>query len=298
VTRPRSWGLACAALGAAGFSLKAIFVKVAYRYGVDTETLLALRMLYSLPLFLLLGWATAAPTQQPLTRQDLGALAILGVLGYYASSYLDFLGLRLISASLERMILFVHPTLVVLLVAWHRRRWPGSSVWQALVLCYLGVALAVAHDLRGEAAPTAAVWQGALLVFGSAVSYAFYLERAGQILPRIGSARFAAWATGIACLLAVLQFLLLRPVGSIIAQPWQVQALSAGMAVVSTVLPIWLMSEALRVLGAGSTAIVGSLGPVLTMLLAWAVLGESVSALQLVGLGLVIAGVQRVARAG
>jgi drug/metabolite transporter (DMT)-like permease len=255
-------------------------------------------MLYSLPLFLALGWASRSSSQQALTRRDLGALVLMGVLGYYASSYLDFLGLKLISASLERMILFIYPTLVVLLVAWNRRRWPGSSVWQALVLCYAGVGLAVANDLGDAAVPAAVVWQGALLVFGSAVSSAFYLERAAQILPRIGSARFAAWATSFACALAVLQFLLLRPVHAIFVQPWQVQALSAGMAVVSTVLPIWLMSEAMRVLGAGPAAIVGSLGPVLTTLFAWGLLGESVGALQLAGLALVIAGVQRVARAG
>jgi drug/metabolite transporter (DMT)-like permease len=136
-----------------------------------------------------------------------------------------------------------------------------------------------------------------LLVFGSAVCYALYLERAGSILPRIGSARFAAWATSFACALALLQFLVLRPVHAIVAQPWQVQALSAGMAVVSTVLPIWLMSEAMRVLGSGSAAIVGSLGPVLTILFAWGLLGESIGWLQLAGLALVIAGVQRVARA-
>lgn len=271
---------------------------MAYRYGVDTETLLALRMLYSLPLFLVMGWIASSPAQRPLTRTDLRALALLGVLGYYASSYLDFLGLRLVSASLERMILFVYPTLVVLLVAWHRRRWPGRVVWQALALSYAGVALAVVHDLHGEAAPAAIVWRGVLLVFASALAYAFYLERAGAILPRIGSARFAAWATGFACCLALAQFFVLRPAGALIAQPWQVQALSAGMAVVSTVLPIWLVSEAMRVLGAGSTAIVGSLGPVLTMLFAWGVLGESIGWLQLAGLALVIAGVQRVARAG
>ena len=255
-------------------------------------------MLYALPLFLLLGWLSSSPAQKPLTRADFRALAVLGVLGYYASSYLDFLGLRLISASLERMILFVYPTLVVLLVAWHRRRWPGGTVWQALLVSYAGVALAVANDLHGEAAPPAIVWQGSLLVFASALTYAFYLERAGAILPRIGSARFAAWATGFACCLALAQFFVLRPPGALIAQPWQVQALSAGMAVVSTVLPIWLFSEAMRVLGAGTTAIMGSLGPVLTMLFAWGVLGEQIGWLQLAGLALVVAGVQRVARAG
>ena len=291
----RRWGLACAILGATGFSFKAILVKLAYRHGVATETLLALRMAYSLPLFVLLGLYGPAGPQQRLAPRDYLSFAVLGFFGYYLSSYLDFLGLKLISASLERLVLFTGPTLVVLLVAWRTRTRPTPRTWGALALCYAGVALAMAHDLRSQRGD---VWIGVLLVFGCTVSYSFYLERAGAIVPRIGSARFAAWATGAACLFALLQFLLLRPAASLVAQPWQVQALSAAMAVFSTVLPVWLVAEGMRILGSGPTAIIGSLGPVLTTLFAWALLGEPLGLMQLAGLALVIAGVQRVARPG
>jgi len=290
--RPQSIGLACALLGAVGFSFKAVFVKAAYRYGVDPETLLALRMLYSLPLFLLMGYVAARRAATPISPRDWRALLLLGLLGYYGSSYLDFLGLRHISAALERLILFTYPTIVVLYAAWHARRAPGRATWSALLLCYAGVALVVTHDARSGSGNVAL---GGALVFASAVCYATYLLRAGPVLARIGSARVAAWATVIACVASLLQFAALRPPGMLVAQPWPVQALSAAMAVFSTVLPIWLVSEAIRRLGASTTAMIGSLGPPITMLMAWLLLGERLGLLQLLGAALVIAGVRRVA---
>ena len=198
-----------AVLGAAGFSIKAIFVKAAFRYGVDAETLLALRMLYSLPLFLLMGLAAARSAEAPISAADWRALALLGVLGYYAASYLDFLGLQYISAALERVILFTYPTIVVMFTAWRERRWPSRSTWSALLLCYAGVALVVTHDLHSGGRGTLI---GSAWVFASAVSYAFYLLRAGPLLLRIGSARVAAWGTTIACLLALGQFVVFEPI--------------------------------------------------------------------------------------
>ena len=262
----KSTGLVCAVVGALGFSFKAIFVKAAYRYGVDAETLLALRMLYALPLFLLLGLMAARHSATPISAADWRALAVLGMFGYYASSYLDFLGLRHISAALERVILFVNPSIVVLFTGLHDLRFGGAQVLL-----------------------------GGSLVFASAVCFAIYLLRAGSLLTRLGSAPVAAWATAIACVLVIAQFLLLRPVTALAMQPWQVQVLSAAMAVFSTVLPIWLVSEAMRRLGAAPTAMIGSLGPVITMLMAWLWLGEPLGILQLLGATLVIFGVRLVA---
>ena len=241
--QPRSTGLAAAVLAAVGFSFKAVFVKAAFRYGVDAETLLALRMLYSLPLFLLLGFAAARSAAKPISTADWRELLLLGLLGYYLASYLDFLGLRHISAALERVILFTYPTMVVLFTAWQKRRYPTRSTWIALLLCYAGVALVVSHDLRAGGDE---ILLGCALVFASGVSYAVYLLRAGPLLLRLGSARVAAWGTVIACVLAVAQFVALRPIATLVAQPWQVQALSAAMAVFSTVLPVWLVIGGVR----------------------------------------------------
>jgi drug/metabolite transporter (DMT)-like permease len=226
------------------------------------------------------------------TPRDLAELALLGCLGYYVASYLDFLGLQYISAALERMILFIYPTLVVLMTAAWRRERISGPVAAALLLSYTGIALAVGHDLRAGSD----VLRGGALVFACAVSYALYLVGVGPLLARLGSMHVTAWATAVACVLAVVQFLALRPIGAL-AQPWQVQLLALAMAVFATALPIWLVGEAIRRIGAGPTAIIGSLGPVLTLMLAWALLGETLGALQLAGAALVIAGVWLVGRA-
>ena len=192
------------------------------------------------------------------------------------------------------MILFIYPTLVVLMTAAWRRERISGPVAAALLLSYSGIALAVGHDLRAGAGND--VLRGGALVFACAVSYALYLVRVGPLLARLGSMHVTAWATAVACVLAVVQFVALRPIGAL-AQPWQVQLLALAMAVFATALPIWLVGEAIRRIGAGPTAIIGSLGPVLTLMLAWALLGETLGALQLAGAALVIAGVWLVGRA-
>ncbi len=288
-------GLLCAVLAAVGFSGKAILVKLAYRYGVDAETLLALRLAFSLPFFVALGWIGARRASSRLTRRDGVWLFGLGFLGYYLASYLDFLGLRYISAALERLILFVYPTLVVLLSA----LWLGQPLTRrtlgALALCYAGIALAVAHDLHlaGTARDLAL---GSALVFGSALSYALYLLGNGLVVSRLGVLRVTAFASIVAGLLAIGQFLLLRPVAVLLRQPWPVYALALAMTLFSTVLPVWGVSEAIRRLGPGPVALTGNLGPIVTLLLAWLLLDEALGVAQLAGAALVIAGVTVMAR--
>jgi drug/metabolite transporter (DMT)-like permease len=287
-------GLLCAVLAAVGFSCKAILVKLAYRHGVDAETLLALRMAFSLPFFIALGWIGARRASTRLTPRDGAWLFGLGLLGYYLASYLDFLGLRFISAGLERLILFVYPTLVVLFSA----LWLGQPLTRrtlgALTLSYAGIALAVAHDLRLAGSVRDTVL-GSGLVLGSALSYALYLVGSGRIVGRLGSTRVTAFASIVACGLAMGQFLLMRPLAAL-AQPEPVYALALAMALFSTVLPVWGVAEAIRRLGAGPVALTGSLGPVVTLLLAWLLLDEAIGIVQLAGAALVIAGVTVMAR--
>ena len=287
-------GLLCALCGAVGFAFKSVLIKAAYRYGVDATTLLALRMLYSLPMFLAMGLMAARAQPLRPTRRDVAEFVLLGGLGYYAASYFDFLGLKYISAALERMILFIYPTLVVLMTAVRKRERISGRVGMALLLCYAGIALAVGHDLR--TGPGADVLRGGALVFLGALSFALYLVRVGPMLARFGSTHVTAWATTAASVFVIAQFAMLRPL-AVLAQPWQVQLLSLAMAVFATVLPIWLVVEAIRRIGAGPAAIIGSLGPVLTLILAWGLLGESLGPLSLAGAALVIAGVWLVGRA-
>ena len=288
----RTIGFICAALGALGFSFKAIFVKAAYRYGVDAETLLCLRMAYALPLLCLMALALERHKPATLTRHDWQELFVLGLLGYYLASYLDFLGLRYISAALERIVMFVYPTLVAVLSALFLGKAFTRRTALLLLWSYVGVALAVAPDLRFAAGNTLL---GVALVFGSALSYAIYLMRSGPTALRLGSTRVTAYGTGIACVLCVLQFMLLRPLGAL-AQPWPVHTLALAMAVFSTVLPIWLFTEAVRRMGAPNASMIGSLGPIFTILLAYALLHEPVSAVQLAGAAVVIVAVSQLTR--
>lgn len=288
-------GLVFAVLSAVGFSFKAILVKLAYVHGVDAETLLALRMGFSLPFFLAMGWRVRRWGQERLTRRDWAWFFGLGFFGYYLASYLDFLGLNYITAALERLILFLYPTLVIVLSALFLGKPITRRVLLALALCYTGIGLAVTHDLH-VAGDRAAVLAGSLLVFGSAVSYALYLMGNGEVVGRLGAARVTAFASSFACLLAIGQFLALRPAEMLLQQPWQVHGLALAMAVFATVLPVWLLSEAIRRIGAGPVALTSTLGPVGTMFLGWLLLDEAVGGAQLLGAALVIGGVMVMAR--
>lgn len=285
-----------AVLAAAGFSLKAVFVKLAYAAGpVDPLTLLAMRMGLALPLFAWLIWWTGrigSAKAANLGPGDLFRIVMLGCVGYYLSSLFDFYGLTYITAGLERMILYLYPTLVLLLQAWLSRQRPGRRAWQAMAICYAGLAIAFAHDLHqnheGEAVLAGAAW-----VFASALTYALYYHGTGSMVGRIGSTRLAGLAGSASSLLVLAHFFLFGQPQSLAGLPSAVWMHAALMAVLSTVLPVWWLSLAIQRMGAGQAAAIGTLGPVLTVFAAWLLLGEALSALQLAGLALVIFGVTR-----
>ncbi len=290
-------GRTFAVLAAFGFSLKAIFVKLAYAAApVDASTLLALRMGIALPFFL---WLARTPTDgqaAPLDRSTVGQVLLLGCLGYYLSSLFDFEGLRYISAGLERLILYIYPTLVLLLQTWFSKRKPSRGAWQAIACCYLGLAVAFAHDLR-QTGTSADALIGAGWVLASAVTYALYYLGTGNVVGKLGSMRLTG-LTGAASSLMVLAHWLLRgEPHQLLALPAQVWLDAALMALLSTVLPIWALAQAIRRMGAGEAAAIGSLGPVLTVAAAWWLLGEQLSLVQLAGLALVMFGVTRLSPA-
>ena len=291
----RRWiGPVCAVVGVLGFSFKAILIKLAYRdASVDAITLLTLRMLYSAPLFLAMAaWARRAPGAPPTSRADWMRLIWLGCIGYYLASLLDFMGLQYITASLERLVLFLYPTVVVLLSALLLGQPVTRRAAAALMLSYAGIAVVFWHDLRftGNAGATLA---GGGLVFLSAILYALYLVQAGGVIARLGSSRFIAWAMLASTVFVVAQFLLTRPL-SALAQPGRIHALSLAMAIISTVLPTWLIAESIRRMGANAASLIGSLGPVFTIGLGAMILGEPVHAIQLAGAALVLGGVMLV----
>jgi drug/metabolite transporter (DMT)-like permease len=291
-------GLMLAAAGSIAFSGKAIIVKLAYRHGVDAVTLIMYRMLFALPLFLALVWWTSRPRggQRPvrLTRRDWGGVLGLGVTGYYLASFLDFWGLEYISASLERLILYLNPTLVLVL-GWivYRRR---ISARQALAMAvsYAGVLLVFGHEV-GQQGPDAAL--GAALVFGSAVSYAIYLLYSGEMVKRLGSLRLVGLATSVACVLCLLQFVLLRPLSAAVVAP-EVIGLSVLNALLCTFAPVLMVMMAIERIGSGLTAQTGMIGPMSTIVMGVVILGEPFNGWIIAGTVLVLAGVFLVTRGG
>jgi drug/metabolite transporter (DMT)-like permease len=284
-------GPAFAVIGILGFSFKAILIKLAYSWApIDAVTLLALRMIYSVPFFALMAWwASESADAEPMRRPDWLAILWLGFIGYYLASLLDFMGLQYITASLERLVLFLYPTMVVLLsVALFRTR-VGGRIWIALVLSYAGILLVFEHDLL-VTSDTHGFWLGTALVFAGAFCYALYLVGAGPGIARLGSLRFIAWAMLTSAVFVMVQFLLTRPLAAL-AAPASIQLLSLTMAVFSTVLPTFLVAEAIKRIGANRTSLIGSLGPVFTIWLGWWILGEAVHWIQLLGAALVLSGV-------
>ncbi|MCE4557490.1 DMT family transporter [Roseateles cellulosilyticus] len=285
-SRSRWPGLLLAVLGAIGFSGKAIIVKLAYRHGVDAVTLLMWRMLLALPFFLAMAW-WAGRGQPALTRRDWRDIAVLGFTGYYLASYLDFAGLAYISASLERLILYLNPTLVLLIsaVCFHHRIERRQAL--ALALSYGGVVAVFGHELHFEGMSTAI---GAALVFGSAISYAIYLALSGRVVQRLGPLRLTGLASSVACMLCLGQFVLLRPLSAAVV-PAPVVWLSVVNATACTVAPVLMVMLAISRIGAPLSSQVGMVGPMSTILMGYAILGEPMNAWIAVGTGLVLAGV-------
>jgi drug/metabolite transporter (DMT)-like permease len=285
-------GLLLATGGAIAFSGKAIIVKLAYRHGVDAVTLIMLRMLFALPLFLALAW-WAGRGQPPLVRQDRLAVLGLGFTGYYLASFLDFAGLAYVTASFERLVLYLNPTLVLLLgwVVFKRR--VGVRQLLALAVSYAGVLLVFGHELSLEG-PDVAL--GAALVFGSAISYAVYLVYSGEVVKRLGSLRLTGLATSVACVLCIVQFLLLRPLSAATEVAPAVLWLSVLNATACTFAPVLMVMMAIERIGPTLAAQTGMIGPMSTILMGVLILGEPFTAWVAAGTLLVLAGIWLLAR--
>jgi drug/metabolite transporter (DMT)-like permease len=292
-TKNIATGLLLATLGAICFSGKAIIVKLAYRYGVDAVTLIMYRMLFALPIFALMAW-WASRGQAALSRKDWLGVLWLGFTGYYLASFLDFAGLAYITASLERLILYLNPTLVLLLgLVLYRRRLTAPQI-TGMAISYGGVMLVFGHDIT-LLGPDAA-W-GALLVFLSAISYAVYLVYSGEMVKRLGAMRLVGLASTVACVCCLLQFLLLRPLDAANVAP-EVIWLSLLNATLCTVAPVLMVMMAIERIGASMASQAGMVGPMSTILMGVVILGEPFTAWVAAGTVLVIAGIFVFTRAG
>ena len=285
-------GPVLAMVGAVAFSGKAIIVKLAYRHDVDAVTLIMLRMAVALPFFLLMVW-WAGRGRPALPLRDKLAAAALGFTGYYLSSFLDFLGLQHITASLERLILYLTPA-VVLLLSWMLfGRRASARQWAAMALGYGGLLLVFGHELTQDGSRVAL---GTALVVASTLSYAGYLLYSGEVVRRIGSLRLTGWASSVACVLCLAQFALLRPVGGLADLAPPVVWLSLINGTLCTVLPVLLVMMAIERIGSSRTAQYGMVGPITTIGLGVLILGEPFTAWVAAGTLCVLAGVALLAR--
>jgi len=292
VSTRMAWsGYAFAFISAIAFSGKAIVAKLLYRHGIDALAAVALRMLLAWPFFVAMAWWGGRGRAALLPRDRLRVLA-LGITGYYLASVLDFAGLQFISASLERLILFVYPTVVVMIGAARSHRPISRTQALALAVSYGGVLLAFGHEaassLQGEFNQIAL---GAVLVLGSAVSYAVYLVLGGETVGRLGAVRLTGLASNVACFLCVAQFCLLRPWHAWTQFSPAVWQLSIVNATVCSVLPMWMVMRAMELIGASHTSQVGMIGPLSTLMLAVWLLGEPLTPPLLLGTALVLLGI-------
>ncbi len=286
--RYRALGIVLAISGVVCFSLRPILIKFAYAYVLDPITLLALRMIFSLPFFLAAAaWSARAEGRVPITRADAWAIVFLGFIGYYFASFADFLGLQYVSAGLGRLILFLYPTIVVAMSIAFLGKRPGAREVLALALTYSGIAVVMSGAPGGA---NADLPLGAALCFASAAGYAIYLVAGSQVVRRVGSVRFTAYAMTVASAFCIAQFFLLRPL-SALSLPLPVYGLAIAMALFSTVVPVFITAEALRRIGANQVALLGALGPLTTILFAWLGLDEVMTPVQLAGAVPVLAGV-------
>jgi drug/metabolite transporter (DMT)-like permease len=284
-------GFALAVAGAVAFSGKAILAKLMYRHGVDAAQVLFWRMLLALPLFLALAW-WASRGKPAFTARDWRAIVALGFAGYYLASWLDFLGLQYITASLERLILYLNPTLVLIISALFLGKRIGAKQAVAMVLSYAGVMLVFGQELQFEGAHVAL---GTGLVFASALSYAVYLVASGEVVRRIGALRLTGAATSVACVFCIAQLFVIRSPEAVFV-PQEVLWLSLINATLTTFAPVVMVMMAIERIGAPLAAQCGMVGPMSTILLGVVLLGEPFTGWVIVGTGLVLAGVWLLAK--
>jgi len=284
----RFWGIAFALAGTISFAFRPILIKLGYSmHPVSATTLLFLRMTLSLPFFLAMAWWMRAGS--PISRRDWAGIVGLGFLGYYLASLLDFLGLQYVSAGVGRLIMFLYPTLVIILSALFLKKNPTAKELAALAITYTGIALVLSSQIA--AAPESRLFVfGALLIFSSAMCYAVYLVTGSQLVKRVGSGRFTAYTMIVSTIPAMIQFAVLEAPAAL-QLPTQLWWVAIVLAVACTVLPVLLVAEALKRIGANHFALIGALGPVTTVLADFALLDGALSAAQIAGAALVISGV-------
>jgi drug/metabolite transporter (DMT)-like permease len=292
-SRSRYWlGAAMIFLSAIAFSAKAVLIKIMYRdYPmIDASATLMLRMMFSLPFYMVVAFSLARRSQnQNISLNDWAKVTLLGIVGYYAASILDFMGLAYISASVERLILFVYPTIVLLMTALVFKRKITGIQYFALFLTYTGIALAFVDDVGASQQKNLPL--GATFIFLSAFTYAIYLVFSGELIPKVGSMKFTCYAMLAAGVVAIGQYFLANGFDKLATYPAGAYQMGFLIAMISTVIPTFLTAEGINRVGSGNASLMSAIGPVATIILANIFLDERITLLQSIGTAIVLAGV-------
>lgn len=285
--KDKSVAITLALVGAILFSSKAVMVKLMYGFEVDKLTLMLLRMGFALPIYLVIAFKDKQESS-PVNRKDWVGLIFLGVIGYYFASFLDFWGLEYITASLERLVLFIYPTITTIFAAIYFKRKINKAKIIAIVLSYVGITIAFWDKIQQDTHED--FWLGAFLIFLSAVTFSIYLVGSENLIPKFGAKKFTSYCMITSCVSVLIHFGATSDV-DVFAFPWEVYALGLFIAVFNTVLPSYMMSAAIKTIGASSTSILSSVGPISVIVLGYFLLDEDISIYQLIGTAIVIGGV-------
>lgn len=288
VTKRFWFGVLLGVLGIVLFSSKAVMVKLAYNYNVDAITMLLLRMLFSFPFYVVIAYLYRNKNQEiKTTKKDYAWVVFFGLVGYYLASFFDFVGLTYIKASLERIILFVYPTIVILLNRLFFKQPITKIQTLAIFLSYLGIVIAFSDevDISGNN-----VYLGGFFVLLSAITYASYLVGSGWLIPKFGVVKFTAYAMLVSCFCVFVHFSIIGET-DLLNLPWQVYVLGCLIAVFATVIPSFLVSASIKIISSSNFAIVAGVGPISTIILASLFLNESLTLFQFFGAILVIIGI-------
>ncbi len=287
-----SSGVLFAVVGIILFSAKAVLVKIAYRYDISAEHLLLFRMGFALPFYVVIAIVNTTKVKSKAKQLDYLWIVFFGFIGYYLASYFDFLGLQYITAGLERIILFVYPTLVLILSRIFLKKTITKPQVIAIVLTYVGVIITFWGAVQFTSSD---IIIGTVLIFLSALTYASYLVGSGWLIPKFGVVTFTSYAMIVSSLGIIIQYLITDR-GTLTSYPVIIYVLGLAMAIFATIVPSYLVSAAIARLGASNFAIIASLGPISTIVLAYFFLDEHLSVLQLLGTFIVIIGVFQIAK--
>lgn len=270
------------------FCSKGVFAKLAYAHGGDALTVLALRMGFSLPFFILIAFAKSRGAT-PLRSSDWLRLAGLGFVGYYLSSLVNFTGLQYVSVGLERIILYTYPSMILAFSAFVLHKPVSGKMWIACFAAWAGICTAFTGELHSSSSNEKTIL-GAALIFGSALTYGTFILLSGPTIQRVGAMRFTGFVVGFSCILILLHYALLHPIGALFQQPPVLYGIGLILALFGTVAPALLLSIGLQRAGSQRFAVISSVGPVTTIFLAWAVLGEQPNVFQTLGFLLTLGG--------